>query len=325
MTRYALRRIAWTVPVLFLVVTLLFCMMQAIGGDPLRPGKLQGLSNLQGWVKRGDPKPESITANQRRNLGLDRPLYQQYGSYLRSVATFDFGTTYTFRQRTVNEVIRAQAPISAELGLLALGWRWSSACRSESARRCARAPRLERERASLRCARRPLPAFLVGALAIHLFAVKLGFVPTSGWDGWRAKLLPSFVLGLVPAAYITRLLRGGMLDTFYLEHVAAARAKGLRRHRVLSFHVVPIAVVPLLAALGPLIGYLVTGSFVVEYVFAIPGVGALLRRRRARARLPPRARADDRAHVRDRGREPRRRPRPRGPRSAGARRTGPAG
>ena len=273
MTRYALRRIAWTVPVLFLVVTLLFCMMQAIGGDPLRPGKLQGLSNLQGWVKRGDPKPESITANQRRNLGLDRPLYEQYGSYLRSVATFDFGKTYTFRQRTVNEVIRAQAPISAELGLLALGWALvigvslgvGSALRAGSA--------LDGSARLFAALAAALPAFLVGALAIHLFAVKLGFVPTSGWDGWRAKLLPSFVLGLVPAAYITRLLRGGMLETLDREHVAAARAKGLRRHRVLSLHVVPIAVVPLLAALGPLIGYLVTGSFVVEYVFAIPGLG----------------------------------------------------
>src|ERR671919_1441599 len=122
MTTYALRRIAWTVPVVFLVVTILFFMLQAIGGDPLRPGRLAGLSNSQGWVKRGDPKPESITANQRRRLGLDSPWYSQYGGYLRSVATFDFGPTYTFRPRTVNSVIRKQGPISAQLGLLALAW-----------------------------------------------------------------------------------------------------------------------------------------------------------------------------------------------------------
>src|SRR5215211_4720344 len=273
MTTYVLRRIAWTVPVLFLVVTVLFFMLQAIGGDPLRPGKLQGLSNSQGWVKRGDPKPASITANERRKLGLDKPWYSQYGSYLRSVATFDFGPTFTFRQRTVNSVIRKQGPISAQLGLLALAWALvlggsfgvASALRAGSA-----IDNSTRAFASLAAA---LPAFLVGALAIHVFAVRLGYLPTSGWDGWRAKLLPSFVLGLVPAAYIARLLRGGMLETLGREHVAAARAKGLRRHRLLSFHVVPSAVVPLLAALGPLIGYLITGSFVIEQIFAIPGIG----------------------------------------------------
>jgi oligopeptide transport system permease protein len=273
MTAYALRRIAWTVPVLLLVVTLLFCMLQAIGGDPLRPGKLKGFSDTQGWTKRGDPKPESITANQRRNLGLDRPWYERYGSFLESVATFDFGKTYTFRQRTVNEVIREQAPISAELGLLALAWALviggslgiGAALTAGSALDSG-----SRLFASLAAA---LPAFFVGALAIQLFAVRLGYLPTSGWDGWRSKLLPSLVLGLVPAAYIARLLRAGMLETLGREHIATARAKGLRRPHVVSRHVVPHAVVPLLAALGPLIGYLVTGSFVIEHVFAIPGLG----------------------------------------------------
>ena len=273
MTTFALRRIAWTVPVIFMVVTVLFCMMQAIGGDPLRPGKLQGFSATQGWVKRGDPKPESITANQRRNLGLDRPLYEQYGNYLRSVATFDFGETYTFRQRTVNEVIRTQAPISAQLGLLALGWALAIGGSLGIAAALRAGSALDGGMRLFSSLAAALPAFLVGALAIQLFAVKLGYLPTSGWDGWRAKLLPSFVLGLVPAAYIARLLRGGMLETLGSDHIAAARAKGLRRHRVLSFHVVPIAVVPLLAALGPLIGYLITGSFVIEQIFAIPGIG----------------------------------------------------
>src|SRR5215210_2960614 len=273
MTTYALRRIAWTVPVLFLVVTVLFFMMQAIGGDPLRPGKLQGLSNGQGWVKRGDPKPASITANQRRNLGLDTPWYSQYGSYLRSVATFDFGPTFTFRQRTVNSVIRKQGPISAQLGLLALAWALviggsfgiAAALRAGSA--------IDNSTQAFASLAAALPAFLVGALAIHVFAVRLGYLPTSGWDGWRSKLLPSFVLGLVPAAYSARLLRAGMLDALGREHIVAARAKGLRRLRLVVVHIVPNAVGPLIAAIGPLVGYLVTGSFVVERVFAIPGIG----------------------------------------------------
>src|SRR5918995_2410208 len=241
MTAYAIRRIVWTVPVLFVVVTMLFFMLRAIGGDPLRPGPLFGLTSSQGWFKKGDPKPESIDANMRRRLGLDRPWYDQYGHYLRSVATLDFGPTQSFRQRSVNSVIRDQAPISAELGLLALAWALVlggtlglvSALRAGGAVDAG-----ARTFVSLASA---LPAFLVGALLIHVFAVRLGLVPTSGWDGWRSKLLPSFVLGLVPAAYCARLLRAGMLETLGREYIAAARAKGLRRLPVVSVHVGPDA------------------------------------------------------------------------------------
>ena len=273
MAAYAIRRVVWTVPVLFVVVTILFFMMRAIGGDPLRPGPLLGLSSGQGWVKRGDPKPPPIDANMRRRLGLDEPWYRQYGGYLRSVATLDFGATQTFRSRTVNSVIRQQGPISAELGLLALAWALVlggtlgviSALRAGTL-----VDGSARAFVSLAAA---LPAFLVGAVLIHVLAVRLGLLPTSGWAGWRSKLLPSFVLGLVPAAWCARLLRAGLLETLGQEYVAAARARGLRRLRVLAVHVARNAVGPLLVALGPLAGYLVTGSFVVEHVFAIPGIG----------------------------------------------------
>jgi len=273
MTAYAIRRVVWTLPVLFVVVTMLFFMLRAIGGDPLRPAPLVGLASSQGWFKKGDPKPASIDANMRRRLGLDRPWYDQYGHYLRSVVTFDFGPTQTFRQRSVNSVIRDQAPISAQLGLLALAWALvlGGSLGLVSALRAGGAVDAgARTFVSLAAA---LPAFLVGALLIHVFAVRLGLVPTSGWDGWRSKLLPSFVLGLLPAAYCARLLRAGMLETLDQEYVVAARAKGLRRTRVLSVHVLRNALGPLVTALGPLLGYLVTGSFVVEYVFAIPGIG----------------------------------------------------
>ena len=273
MAGYALRRIALTVPVLLVVVTLVFVMMRAIGGDPLRPAPLAGLTAGQGWYKRGDPKPASIAANQRRKLGLDRPWYSQYAHYLRSVATLHFGATYSFRGRTVESVILSQAPISAELGLLALVWALGlggtlgvlSALRAGSA-----VDGGTRAFTSLAAA---LPAFLVAVLLIQLFAVRLGLLPTSGWSGWRSKLLPSFVLGLVPAAYTARLLRAGLLETLRQEHVLTARGKGLRRRRVLGVHVARTAVAPLVVALGPLVGYLVTGSFVVERVFAIPGIG----------------------------------------------------
>jgi ABC-type dipeptide/oligopeptide/nickel transport system permease component len=322
MAAYAVRRIVWTIPVLFVVVTMLFFMMRSIGGDPLRPAPLLGLAASQGWFKKGDAKPDAIDANMRRRLGLDRPSYDQYGHYLRAVATFDFGPTNSFRYRTVNSVIRDQAPISAELGLLALAWGLvlGGALGFVSALRAGGV--LDAGARAFTSLGAALPAFLVGALLIHLFALRAGLVPTSGWDGWRSKLLPSFVLGLVPAAYCMRLLRAGMLETLRLEYVVAARAKGLRRLRVLFVHVLRNAVGPLVTALRADARVPRNGLLRRRAGLRHPGHRAVLRGGRARPRLPARARPDRCAHAGDRAREPARRPRAGRSRSARARAAG---
>jgi ABC-type dipeptide/oligopeptide/nickel transport system permease component len=118
-----------------------------------------------------------------------------------------------------------------------------------------------------------IPNFFFATVLGWLFAVKLGLVPTFGWDGWRAKLLPSFVLSLVPLALITRVLRVQMLEVLSNDYIRAARAKGLRRARIFRVHVFRPALIPVLSMTGPLIGSLVTGLFVVEYIFSIPGIG----------------------------------------------------
>jgi ABC-type dipeptide/oligopeptide/nickel transport system permease component len=269
---FALRRVLWTVPVLFVVVTLLFGVLQAMGGDPLRHSELKGLSNVA-WVKSGDAKPESIERNMRRELGLDRPWYVQYAHFLRSVATLDFGPTWSFRQQTVNDVIARQAPVSLELGLLAFLWVlalgvplgvisavWSGGPADGAAR-------------LLTVAAFAFPNFLVATVLIYLVGVRWTVLPTSGWDSWESKLLPSLTLGLLPAGFAARLIRGSMLDTLGHDYVRAAAAKGLRRSRVLVVHVLRNSLVPVVTALGPLLGFLVTGSFVVEQVFDIPGIG----------------------------------------------------
>jgi oligopeptide transport system permease protein len=118
-----------------------------------------------------------------------------------------------------------------------------------------------------------IPNFFIAAMLGYLLSVKAGVVPVFGWDGWRSKLLPSFVLALVPLSLITRVLRASMLDVLGADHVHAARAKGLRRARVIRVHVLRPALIPVVSMTGPLIGSLVTGLFVVEWAFAIPGIG----------------------------------------------------
>ena len=272
MLRYALARVVWTLPVLFVAVTLTFFLVRSIGGDPFRHGPLVGLTAEGGWQKYGDFQPQSIRDNMRRRYGLDLPWYEQYGNYLVGVATFNLGPSLSYRNRTVDDIIGKQGPVTLELSLLALALALAAGVPLGLASALlGRSPlaRLEGLISSLALA---LPAFLVGTLLIYLFAVRNDLVPTSGWEGWRSKILPVATLALVPLAYCARLTRGAVLETMTSDHVRTARAKGLRRRRVLVQHVLRNSLVPVLSAAGPLLGALITTLFVVEVVFAVPGL-----------------------------------------------------
>jgi oligopeptide transport system permease protein len=117
-----------------------------------------------------------------------------------------------------------------------------------------------------------VPAFFLATVLIYVFALRTHLVPTSGWEGWRAKLLPTLTLAAVPTAYCMRLTRAAVLDALEHEYVRTARAKGLRQPRIITVHVLRNALVPVLSAVGPILGALMTTVFVVEYVFAIPGL-----------------------------------------------------
>jgi oligopeptide transport system permease protein len=270
--RYAAARIVWTIPIVLVAVTLAFFLVRATGGDPFRHGPLVGLTGQGGWKKYGDYQPESIRDNLRRRYALDLPWYEQYGNYLAGVATFDLGPSLSFRYRTVDEIITDQGPITLELAALALAWSLvvgvSLGAVSALARGCG-AGRVERLVSTLATA---VPAFLVGTLLISLFSLEAGLLPTNGWDGWRSKVLPVVTLGLVPMAYFARLTRSAALEASTSDYVRSARAKGLRRKRVVAAHVLRNSLVPVLSAFGPLLGALVTTLFIVEDLFGIPGL-----------------------------------------------------
>lgn len=272
MLAFALKRMLWTIPVLLVCVTILFGLMQAVRSSPLRRAPLLGLSNV-GWVKYSDQQPEAIRRNQERRLGIDKPWYVQYVRYLRGVARFDFGPTFTFPYRTVNSILREQGPLTLQLMLLALGFAFALGVPLGVLAAIRSGTFVDHAATALVAVTMGLPIFFVATVLVWLLAVKLGVVPTFGWDGWRAKLLPSFVLSLVPLSMITRVLRAEMLEVLGANHVEVARAKGLRRLRIVRVHVLRSALIPVLSMTGPLIGSLVTGLFIVEYIFAIPGIG----------------------------------------------------
>jgi oligopeptide transport system permease protein len=217
--------------------------------------------------------PAAVMANLNRKFGLDKPWYRQYFQYVENVARFDLGPSLVLRNQDVNGIVKEHFPVSAELGGLAmllaiivgvpLGI--LAALRANSV-----IDYLLMLFANLGFA---VPSFLVSTLFIYFFAAKLGWFPTNGWGSASSKVLPVVALSLGPLTYFARIVRGQMLETLQQDYVRTAKAKGLRWRRVVTVHVLRNSLIPAVTAAGPLLGFLVTGSFIIENIFAIPGIG----------------------------------------------------
>jgi ABC-type dipeptide/oligopeptide/nickel transport system permease component len=262
MAAFVIRRLLWTVPVILLVILFTFLMMRQIEGNPFR--------------KTERNVPAAVQANLERKFNLDEPWYTQYALYVKGVFTFDLGPSLVLRNRDVNDIVATHFPRSIELGLLALAFAIVvgvplgviAALRANTF--------FDYAAMLVSNIGFAIPSFLIATLSIYFFALQWGDIfglPTSGWTTWRHKVLPSIALGLAPMAYFARLVRGAMLETLQQDYVRTARAKGLRRRRVVVVHVLRNSLVPAVTAAGPLLGFLITGSFVIEYIFAIPGIG----------------------------------------------------
>jgi oligopeptide transport system permease protein len=262
MTRLIIRRVLWTVPVILLVILMTFLLMRQIEGNPFRHSERA--------------IPESIQRNLEAKYGLDDPWYVQYVRYVRDVATFDLGPSLVLRNRDVNDIVREHFPPSLELGALAMLFAlvFGIPLGLLAALRANKWP--DYSAMVVANVGFAVPSFLVATLLIYFFAVRWGDifdVPTSGWDTWQSKILPTIALGLGPMAYFARLTRGSVLETLQQDYIRTARAKGLRRRRVVIVHTLRNSLIPVVTAAGPILGFLITGSFVIEQIFAIPGIG----------------------------------------------------
>jgi oligopeptide transport system permease protein len=262
MTRLIVRRVLWTVPVILLVILMTFVLMRQIEGNPFRQSERA--------------IPESIQRNLEAKYGLDQPWYVQYFRYVRGVATFDLGPSLVLRNQSVNDIVREHFPPSLELGALAMLFAlvFGIPLGLLAALRANKWP--DYSAMVVANVGFAVPSFLVATLLIYFFAVRWGDVfdvPTSGWDTWQSKVLPTIALGLGPMAYFARLTRGSVLETLQQDYIRTARAKGLRRRRVVVVHTLRNSLIPVVTAAGPILGFLITGSFVIEQIFAIPGIG----------------------------------------------------
>jgi len=227
----------------------------------------------------GDPFSEDreMREETRQQLeeyyGLDKPLLTQYFIYLKKLATFDFGISFKQEGREVNEIIAESFPVSLELGLLALTIALLIGVPAGIIAAAKKNTGLDYAPMSFAMIGICMPTFVIGPILGLVFGIWLGWFNVAGWFSFQDRILPALTLGLAYAAYIARLTRSGMLETMGLDYIRTARAKGLGEKTVVLKHALRGGIMPVVSYLGPALAGMISGSFVVETVFQIPGLG----------------------------------------------------
>jgi ABC-type dipeptide/oligopeptide/nickel transport system permease component len=262
MSRFLIRRLLLTVPVLFGVATLVFSLIHLIPGDP-------ALAML------GEGADPDQVAQLRRQLGLDRPLLVQYGSYLTSVVRGDLGTSLRTSQ-PVTAVIAERLPATVELALVAMAVAVLVAVPLGVVAAVWRGTAVDRLAMTLALAGISMPNFWLGPLLALVLAVELGLLPVSGRGSPAHLVLPAATLGIALAAILARMTRASVLEELREPYVTAARARGATRLRAVVRHALRNSLIPVVTLLGLQFGAVLTGAVITETIFAWPGIGRLL-------------------------------------------------
>ncbi len=259
MLRFVLRRLVITVPMVLVVVSLTWALIR------LAPGT---------FYTQERPLPPAVVENIRVRYGLDQPWYVQYGRVIASIARLDFGISLRYVGQPVNEIIAGAAPVSATLGGLAyvVALTVGIVAGTIAARRQNSA--LDYSSMAAAMVGISVPNFVLGPLLVLWFSLTLYWLPPARWEGFSVNLImPVLTLAAVYTAYIARLTRAGMLEVLRSNYVRTARAKGLSERQILVRHALRGGLLPVVSFSGPALAYLVTGTVVVERIFALPGLG----------------------------------------------------
>ena len=258
MFRFIASRFLQSLLTLFVAITVTFFMLRFAPGGPFTQEKAV--------------TPE-ILRNLEAHYGLNQPLWKQYLDYLGSLARGDLGPSFKYPNRTVNEIIADKLPVSAELGAWALGIALLLGIALGTIAAVKRNTWADYIASGFGMAGISIPTFVIGPLAVLAFAIHLRWFNASGWYSGIDRVLPAIVLGLAYAAPISRLTRGGMLEVLHQDFIRTARAKGASELRIITHHALRGGLLPVVAYLGPAVAGILTGSFVIETIFQIPGIG----------------------------------------------------
>ena len=260
MAKYIVKRALIGVVTLFALATITFFMMHIIPGSPFA-GETSRL-------------PASVREALIESYGLDQPLTTQFATYLKNVLHGDFGTSLNRRGRDVVDIILTGLPATASLGIVAFCIALSVGVFLGTAAAFSKQKWVSGAVAFLSTIGVSVPSFLLALLMMLVFGVLLGWLPIVGLSSWQHYIMPSIALALSPIAMITRLVRTSLMEVMRQDYMVFARSKGTSELKVIIRHALKNALVPVITYAGPLIATLLTGSFVVETLFSVPGIGA---------------------------------------------------
>ncbi|HLE81537.1 MAG TPA: ABC transporter permease [Dehalococcoidia bacterium] len=257
---FIIRRLLWLGPVLLAVTFITFVLMHLVPGGPWDAEKAL---------------PPAVVENLNRRYGLDAPYWQQYVNFIWHALQGDLGLSFIRQNQTVTEILLQGLPVTATLAGLALSLALSIGMVLGVLAALRQNTWVDYLSVAFATLGASTPNFVLGIILVLTLSVMLKLVPTSGWGSPQHLLLPTITLSAFPAAYIARITRSSMLDVIRQDYVRTARAKGLPEQLVVTRHILKNALIPVLTVAGPIAANLVTGSFVIETLFAIPGVGRL--------------------------------------------------
>jgi oligopeptide transport system permease protein len=260
MLRFIIRRLLITVPTILVVITITWGLVR------LAPG------NFYTGEK---PIPKAVEANIREFYGLDKPWHQQYRRMMGRIIRFDFGTSLSYEGQSVNKIIARSLPVSASVGLLAYLLALIVGVVIGSLAAMKQNTAWDYGSMTIAMLGISIPNFVLGPILVLIFSLGLYWVPPSRWEGFPSKnlILPVLTLSAVYMAYIARLTRAGMLEVLRSDYIRTARAKGLNETQVLIRHALRGGLLPVVSFTGPALALLLTGTVVVEQIFALPGLG----------------------------------------------------
>ncbi|WP_099159291.1 ABC transporter permease [Virgibacillus ndiopensis] len=258
MARYLLKRLGFIIVSLFFIVTITFFLMQAAPGGPFASER---------------KLPPVIEQQMNEQYGLDDPLYEQYFDYLVNIVQWDFGPSFKYVGQSVNDIISRSFPYSLILGAEAIFLALSIGVLLGVIAALKHNKFGDYFAMVIAVLGISVPSFILASVLQYVFAVKLQMLPVARFESFAHTILPAIALATTPLAFIARLMRSSMLDVLHSDYIKTAKAKGLNERVVTYRHAIRNAILPVVSYLGPLVVAILTGSFVIESIFAIPGLG----------------------------------------------------
>ncbi|MCR4909334.1 MAG: ABC transporter permease [Lachnospiraceae bacterium] len=257
MLRYIAKRVIAAILTLLVLVTVVFFLVRLMPGEPFTSAKLTPV----------------VAENMQKYYGFDKPLAVQYVQYLKNLLHGDFGYSMKYTNRTVNDIIAATFPFSADLGIRALVTAISFGLVFGIISALNRGNKIDFICVIIAIIGTSVPDFIMGAFLQYFFGIRWGLLPVAQYKGFSYTILPTMSLAFYTLASVSRIMRASMLEVVNQDYIKTARAKGLSSFRITTRHQIRNAIMPVITILGPTVAAVLTGTFVVESIFAIPGMG----------------------------------------------------